>query len=36
MSFGTEIVLLVLGVSILAAFGVGLSLYRFIKDRRKG
>jgi hypothetical protein len=36
MSSGTEIVLLILGVYILAAFGFGLSFYRSIKNRRKG
>ena len=32
---GIEVILLDLGVFILAAFGVGLALYRFTKSRRK-
>ena len=32
---GQELMLVHLGILALAVFGVGLSLYRFIKDRRK-
>jgi hypothetical protein len=33
---GQELTLAHLGILALAVFGVGLNLYNFIKDRRKG
>jgi len=33
---GQELMLVHLGMLVLAVLGVGFSLYRFIKDRRKG